>query len=190
MNTVFRRKAVQSRDMNSEDEFIREKSNEFISNPCESRGRVCAVQSCDSQFTSWMVPCAPPKEIPPLSSPQTMAIHHQGDKVRLAGGRTATQATSDREKHSLQLRFLRNPHQPRMGKSPYSQTGLLLTLSSKITYRKEEEDVVRQLNPSGKAQESSLPQRPKDETGPLPEKMQPQAGKTVKSIHTHTHEKP
>lgn len=119
-----------------------------------------------------------------------MAIHHQGDKVRLAGGRTATQATSDREKHSLQLRFLRNPHQPRMGKSPYSQTGLLLTLSSKITYRKGEEDVVRQLNPSGKAQESSLPQRPKDETGPLPEKMQPQAGKTVKSIHTHTHEKP
>ena len=116
--------------------IIREKSNEFISNAHESRGRVCSVQSHDSQFTSQTVPCAPSKATPPLSSPWTMAIHHQGAEVSLEGGRTATQATSGREKHPLQLRFLRNPHQPRMGKYPHSQTGLLLTLSTKITYRR------------------------------------------------------
>ena len=150
---------------------------------------MCAVQSHDSQFTSQTIPCAPSKATPPLNSPRTMAIHHQGAEVRLGGGRTATQATSGREKHPLQLRFLRNPHQPRMGKYPHSQTGLLLTLSSKISYRKEE-DVVGHLNPSGNSQERSLPWRPKEETGLVPEKMQPQAGKPVKSTHTNTHATP
>lgn len=188
MNTVFRRKAEQRYEFRGWI-YKRAKSNEFISNAHESRGRVCAVQSHDSQFTSQTVPCAPSKATPPLNSPRTMAIHHQGAEVRLGGGRTATQATSGREKHPLQLRFLRNPHQPRMGKYPHSQTGLLLTLSSKISYGKEE-DVVGHLNPSGKAQERSLPWRPKEETGLVPEKMQPQAGKPVKSTHTNTHATP
>lgn len=87
--------------------YKREKSNEFTGNPCESRGRACAIQSHDSQSACWMVPCAPPKATAKLTLDQVYPSPE--DKVRLKGGRTGISATSGREKHLLQLRFLRNP---------------------------------------------------------------------------------
>lgn len=77
--------------------------------------------------------------------------------MKLDGGRIASQVTQGRKKNLLQPRFLRNPHKLRREKEPHRQTGgLLLIPSSKITPRQEEEDIVKPLNLSGKAGESSL----------------------------------
>lgn len=106
MNTVFRRKSIQSGDMNSEDEFIKEKSLMSLQATPVSPG-ACAIQSHDSQSACWMVPCAPPKATAKLTLDQVYPSPE--DKVRLKGGRTGISATSGGEKHLLQLRFLRNP---------------------------------------------------------------------------------
>lgn len=82
--------------------------------------------------------------------------------MRLEGGRTATPVTQGGEKNLLQPRFLRNSHKLRLEKYPHNQTELLLIPSSKITFWKEEEDVAKQLNLSGKARDSSLLQEKPD----------------------------